>query len=132
MVYVVPGVMVLWGSMFAVVRPHGKGAFWLAGLAGTAAMTGAWLLLVPGMGGIQAVAAAYGVLGLVLLGARRWATKAMQRKRPVRGRYPVRERRVVPRESETNEMEFSLDVPMAQSQAARLAARRAIRWKANP
>lgn len=129
MVYVVPGVMVLWGSLVAVIRPHGKGAFWLAGVAGTAGMAGVWLLLEPALGGLGATVAAYGVLGLALIAARRWATKAAAAKRPAR-RYPVRERRLGPEERRAPTLrQVPVDVPVVQSRAAELAARRAIRWK---
>jgi hypothetical protein len=128
-VYVVPGVMVLWGSLVLLIRPHGKGAFWLAGVAGTAAMAGVWLLLEPVLGGFEATVAAYGVLGLAVLGARRWAAKAAAARRPPR-RYPVRERRLGPEERRAPALrQVPVDVPVVQSRAAELAARRSIRWK---
>ncbi len=133
MVYVVPGVILLWGALAAVVGPHGKSAFWLGGAVGTAAMVGVQALAAGALGELPAAVMAYGVVALALVGAKRWAKQADERQ-PGRGKVRVRERRLSPAELGTKAAGHRIpaELTVAQSRAIALANRRAIRWKENP
>jgi hypothetical protein len=80
----------------------------------------------------------YVVFGALLVGSAVWAfrrraTRASAR-RPLRGKYPVRERQpgvviVAARRGDEPARRVPADVPVAKSRATALADRRSIRWK---
>lgn len=136
MFYVLPGVVLLWGSLWSAVRPVRPHAFWAWGALGTAAMLGVQAVGEPVLGELEAAVGAYAAMALVMWAARGWVRRVAER-RPARGRHQVRMRQRGLGEAggeprAAGSRRAPVDVSVAQARAIDLANRRAIRWKDNP